>query len=982
MRHWWRLAIRNWRVKPGRTTAATLAIALGVATVVSVTCFYESVRRSIGDQLITRWLGKSHVSIEPALGHWGSLPQSLAGELAGLENVARVSARLKRRMELVVPPRPEHPDPDTSAAITDAEPVDAIGIDPRVEYEFREVQGLQGRQIEVGQVGVILMEAQTADRLGLRLGDTVHLRSGWGKPEEPFTVIGLMHLHRVAKFQYPTVLVPLPDLQNLREEPGKVTVIDLILADHSVESVRRAAERVIDRLSARGISAEVTTAEARIQQLEEAERITHMVLVLVAFVAMLTAFFIIVTTMSMGLIERIGQLGMLRCVGMTRRQLCVLVLVEVVPLGAAGIALGLPIGVGLTQIGASFVPEYVQGVTISRWGVGLAIAGGAITTLFSAALLLVQVSRVSPLAAANPESQPGRAGWMAVAALAGVALILAHNGMVRHTPSQAWFEPGVAFASVASVYGGFVLLTPAMVWLIGGPVVALVAPLLRLKRRLAQDQVRRAPWRSAGVCWMLMVGLSLIVYISARSEGIIAAWDFPKAMPEAFVWSGNRFSAEARMKVEQAVERGELPGIRDLMVVSDVACHLRTPNPRAPWAKGEIARTGWLQGTFVAGELAPVLAMMRISFLEGNLEDAAAKLQRGGYVLLPPEAAHTLNVSLGDQILIRAGGRTASFEVAGIVQSPALDIAVTYFQADSYMVRAASASVLGTIADADRCFGLRDMGMFMLNVTLPSAHRPAAFDAAAPPGIDARSAFQAMIDWQASLPNERSVLEAVVPQLRARLADPSAPFDALAVQTVQRYRIVLQSVAEEWDALRPAERWAAFCERLVLQRVLETAGQLGRPEAIVGSVRLLKQRIDRDIREVTLLMTAMPAVSLAVAAFGVANLMMASVTARTRQIAVLRAVGATKSQIVRLVLAEAISLGLLGCVMGVALGIQASWSAAEITERIVGISFPCVIPWPNVWMGTALTVAVCVLAGVGPARHAARNNIVDAMQAR
>jgi ABC-type antimicrobial peptide transport system permease subunit len=33
-------------------------------------------------------------------------------------------------------------------------------------------------------------------------------------------------------------------------------------------------------------------------------------------------------------------------------------------------------------------------------------------------------------------------------------------------------------------------------------------------------------------------------------------------------------------------------------------------------------------------------------------------------------------------------------------------------------------------------------------------------------------------------------------------------------------------------------------------------------------------------------------------------------------------------------------------------------------------------------MGTALTVVVCVLAGIGPARHAARNNIVDAMQAR
>jgi len=976
MRHWWRLATRNWRVRPGRTAAATLAIALGVGTVVSVTCFYESVRRSIGDQLSTRWRGKSHLNIEPALGHWGRLPESLAVELAGMENVARGSARLKRRMELVVPPRSDGAGGGVSSKVGAEEDVDAIGIDPRVEYEFREVQGLQGRRIEADESGVILLEAQTAEKLGLRMGDTVHLRADWGKPEHPFTVIGLMHLHRVAKFQFPTVIVPLPDLQRVKNEPHQVTVIDLMLTDYSVESVRRTAEHVADRLGALGISAEVTTAEARIQQLEEAERITHMVLVLVAFVAMLTAFFIIVTTMSMGLIERIGQLGMLRCVGMTRWQLCVLVLVEVMPLGVAGIALGLPIGVGLTQIGASFVPEYVQGVAISRWGVWLAVAGGLITTLFSAALLLVQVSRVSPLAAANPESQPRRAGWPVVAALAGAALLLAHNGMVKHTPSEAWFEPGVACASVASGYGGFVLLTPAMVWLIGGPVVAMVAPLLRLKRRLAQDQVRRAPWRSAGVCWMLMVGLSLIVYIAARAEGIIAAWDFPKALPEAFVWSNSRFPAESRAKVEA------LPGVAELTVVSAFFCELRTPNPRAPWARAEIARGGWLRGAFVAGELDRFLAMTRLSFLEGNLDDAVAKLQRGGYVLLPPEAAHTLNVSRGDRVDIRLGGRVASFEVAGVVQSPALDIAVTYFQADSYMMQAASVSVLGTIADAERCFGLRELGMFLLNVKLPSARRPAAFEADEPPGVDARSVFQAMIDWQSSLPNEKDVLEAVVPQVQARLADPAAPFDALAVQTVQRYRIVRQSIAEDWSALRPADRWAVFREPLVRHRVLQVGGQLGRPDTMAGSVRLLKQQIDRDIREVTLLMTAMPAVALAVAAFGVANLMMVSVTARTRQIAVLRAVGATKSQIVRLVFAEAISLGLLGCVVGVVLGIQTSWSAAEITERIVGISFPCVIPWSNVWMGTALTVGVCVLAGIGPARHAARNNIVDAMQAR
>ena len=51
---------------------------------------------------------------------------------------------------------------------------------------------------------------------------------------------------------------------------------------------------------------------------------------------------------------------------------------------------------------------------------------------------------------------------------------------------------------------------------------------------------------------------------------------------------------------------------------------------------------------------------------------------------------------------------------------------------------------------------------------------------------------------------------------------------------------------------------------------------------------------------------------LVVAAIGIGNLMMVSVHMRTRQIAVLRAVGAVKSQIIRLILAEAATLGLLG----------------------------------------------------------------------
>ncbi|MCP4594597.1 MAG: FtsX-like permease family protein, partial [bacterium] len=113
---------------------------------------------------------------------------------------------------------------------------------------------------------------------------------------------------------------------------------------------------------------------------------------------------------------------------------------------------------------------------------------------------------------------------------------------------------------------------------------------------------------------------------------------------------------------------------------------------------------------------------------------------------------------------------------------------------------------------------------------------------------------------------------------------------------------------------------------------------------------------------------------------GVANLIAASVSARTRQIAVLRAVGALKSQIVRLVLAEALTLGVMGCLIGVALGLHTANSMNVITEKLVGVDLVFTVPWGRVAGAVSLTLVIALLAGVGPARRAARNNIVDALQ--
>src|SRR5262249_32252824 len=131
---------------------------------------------------------------------------------------------------------------------------------------------------------------------------------------------------------------------------------------------------------------------------------------------------------------------------------------------------------------------------------------------------------------------------------------------------------------------------------------------------------------------------------------------------------------------------------------------------------------------------------------------------------------------------------------------------------------------------------------------------------------------------------------------------------------------------------------------------------------------------------VTLLLSAVPFVGLVVAALGLGNLMMANVASRRREIAVLRAVGTTQSQILRMIIGEALILALLGSLMGLVLGIHLGWTSNNLTQHLSGFQAGLSIPWALIAAGAALATGLCVVAGLLPARLAARSNIVAALQ--
>jgi putative ABC transport system permease protein len=124
---------------------------------------------------------------------------------------------------------------------------------------------------------------------------------------------------------------------------------------------------------------------------------------------------------------------------------------------------------------------------------------------------------------------------------------------------------------------------------------------------------------------------------------------------------------------------------------------------------------------------------------------------------------------------------------------------------------------------------------------------------------------------------------------------------------------------------------------------------------------------------VTLLLTALAAVSLVVGGIGIMNIMLVAVTERTREIGIRRAVGARQNSILIQFLFESAFLSLAGGSVGVPLGLLFSaWA-----ERVFEWSIPILPVAMVLALGSALTVGV--IAGVYPAFRASRLNLVDAL---
>ena len=125
----------------------------------------------------------------------------------------------------------------------------------------------------------------------------------------------------------------------------------------------------------------------------------------------------------------------------------------------------------------------------------------------------------------------------------------------------------------------------------------------------------------------------------------------------------------------------------------------------------------------------------------------------------------------------------------------------------------------------------------------------------------------------------------------------------------------------------------------------------------------------------TLFLGAIAGISLLVGGIGIMNIMLVSVTERTREIGLRKAVGAKRRDILMQFLIESVVLSLIGGLLGIAIGALAAWGISQLQSDLIAVVTP-----QSIILATSFSAAVGLFFGIYPATRAARLNPIEALR--
>lgn len=494
------IGLRHLRRHLWQSVLMVLGITMGVAVVIGIDIANESASRAF--DLSTKSLT-------------GRTTHTISSGSKGVNEVLYLDLRRSELCIAMAPVVSAYVSSPQLGGVT----LQMLGVDPFAEAPFRDYLGgaveSQGAGLSVflTQPGGVLISEDLATRYALALGSRVDIDfSGRTTQGE---VVGLLNpgddLSRRALNGM--LIMDIASAQELTGRVGVLDRIDLIMPEEKDGEL----EAIQTMLPAGVLMLPATAQNGTVQEMTAAFRLN---LTALSMLAMVVALFLIYNTMTFSVVQRREMFGTLRCLGVTRREVFMLVVVEAIGVGAIGAILGTLLGIlmgrGAVQLVTQTINDLFFVTTVRDIPVPILslVKGnllGIIATVITAALPAWEAASVPPRTALSRSGIESKARavipWIAAA---GIVLILAGTG----TLSLPTDSLPVSFAGTFVIVIGMAMLTPLVtIWLMAAAERVsgrIWAPL----GRMAPREVVNAISRTAIAVAALMVAVAVTIGVS------------------------------------------------------------------------------------------------------------------------------------------------------------------------------------------------------------------------------------------------------------------------------------------------------------------------------------------------------------------------------------------------------------------------------------------------------------------------------------
>ncbi|MFN3865655.1 MAG: ABC transporter permease [Demequina sp.] len=486
--------------------------------------------------------------------------------------------------------------------------------------------------------GELVLDVDSAPSLGYAIGDTVRIATEDGVTE--FELVGTVRFGETNSLQGATLgYMTAADAHLLADDPNFQQVSVIVTEDAN-------ADAVVDRLAnvlpegTRAITGEDKAAEET-EALDEVLNYVDVFAIAFALISLFVGAYIIVNTFRIIVTQRTRELGLMRAIGVTGRQVRTMILLEALAVAVLASTIGIVMGYLLALAAAGIVSMFAGDIfgTLTLpldavlWAYGL----GTLVTLVAALMPAITASRISPMEALRESATSGKKP-LKVRNIVGAALALV-GAITITTGLYAGLERPyiyVGIGAVLLVLGTTLLAAQVLVPMAYG-LRHLLTRMFGVDGKLAANNIRREPRRSANTAAALMIGVMLLALVATFTESLktVVTAQFQQTEADFFAFS----------------TQGALPaGAIDVIEGVDGV---------------EFASSLGIDAASYEGELLPVATIdPETADAAFNYNNDPAFTELDGGVFVDP-GAQDRGIELGDEITLEGPEGSATLTVTG-----------------------------------------------------------------------------------------------------------------------------------------------------------------------------------------------------------------------------------------------------------------------------------------------------------------------------